>query len=133
MTKKLTLVAPHMLLSLLVIASPANDVLPIVCTDYTYDSEHGIAEGVPPACDTARVSRGERISIPLHQRGVTLMLFGSVARPPFWTENSNSTMLQIYRNRQINNEREVKVEYKTQCWAIHRKKYKCYRKNLTSN
>ncbi len=130
----------NMLLSLLVIASTANDVLPIVCTDFTYDSEHGIAEGVPPAFDTARVSRGERISIPVAPKRcnadafwVTLMLFGSVARPPFWTENSNSTMLQIYRNRQINNEREVKVEYKTQCWAIHRKNYKCYRKNLTSN
>ncbi len=37
----------HVLLSLLVIMSPAHDVMPIVCTDYTYDSEHGIAEGVP--------------------------------------------------------------------------------------
>ncbi len=35
--------------SLLVITSPAHDVLPIVWTDYTYDSEHGIAEGVPLA------------------------------------------------------------------------------------
>ncbi len=44
------------------------------------------------------------------------MLFGqhlldsaSVARPPFWTEISNLTQ-QIYRNRQNNHEREVKVE-----------------------
>ncbi len=29
--------------------SPAHDILPIVWTDYTYDSEHGIAEGIPPA------------------------------------------------------------------------------------
>ncbi len=34
----------------------------------------------------------------------------SVARPPFWGENSNWTTLQINRNRQNNNEREVKVE-----------------------
>ncbi len=39
----------------LVITSPAHDVLPIVCTDYTYDSEHGIAEGVPLAFDAAWV------------------------------------------------------------------------------
>ncbi len=39
-------VAPHVLLSIMVIMSPAHHVLPIVCTDYTYDSEHGIAEGV---------------------------------------------------------------------------------------
>lgn len=35
--------------SLLVITSPAHDVLPIICIDYTYDSDHGIAEGVPPS------------------------------------------------------------------------------------
>ncbi len=35
-----------MLLSFLVITSPAHDILPIVWTDYTYDSEHGIAEGI---------------------------------------------------------------------------------------
>ncbi len=51
-------VAPHMLLSLLVITSPAHDVLPIVCTDYTYDSDHGIAEDVPLAFDA--VSRSLR-------------------------------------------------------------------------
>ncbi len=27
--------------------SPAHDVLPIVCTDYTYDSKLDIADGVP--------------------------------------------------------------------------------------
>ncbi len=48
MTKKLMPVAPHVLLSLLVITSPAHDVLPIVWTDYTYDPEHGVAEGIPP-------------------------------------------------------------------------------------
>ncbi len=37
------------ILSLLVITSPAHDALPIVCTAYIYDSEHGIAEGVPLA------------------------------------------------------------------------------------
>ncbi len=48
MTKKLMPVAPHVFLSLLVITSPAHDVLPIVWTDYTYDPEHGVAEGIPP-------------------------------------------------------------------------------------
>ncbi len=49
-----------MLLSLLVIMSPAHDVLPIVWTDYTYDSEHSITEGVPLAfSDTTRVPGGE--------------------------------------------------------------------------
>ncbi len=40
--------------------SPAHDVLPIVCTDYTYDSEHGVAEGVPLAFDAAWVPGGEQ-------------------------------------------------------------------------
>ncbi len=48
-----------MFLSLLALTSPAHDVLPIVCTDYTYDSENGIAEGFPLAFDAARVSGGE--------------------------------------------------------------------------
>ncbi len=30
-------------------SSPTHDILPIVWTDYTYDSEHGIAEGIPLA------------------------------------------------------------------------------------
>ncbi len=47
-----------MLLSLLVITSPAHDVLPIVCTDYTYDSELDITDGVPQKClDAAPSSR----------------------------------------------------------------------------
>ncbi len=46
---KLTPAADHMLLSLLVITSPAHDVLPIVYTDYTYDSELDITDGVPQA------------------------------------------------------------------------------------
>ncbi len=32
---------------------PAHDVLPIICTDYTYDADHDIAEGVPPAFNAA--------------------------------------------------------------------------------
>ncbi len=52
--KKQTPVAPHVLLSLLVMTSPAHDVLAIVWTDYTVqsNSEHGIAEGVPLALST---------------------------------------------------------------------------------
>ncbi len=58
--KKLTPVAPHVLLSLLVITLPSQDVLPIIWTDYTYDSEHGIAEGVSLAFfDAAQVPGGE--------------------------------------------------------------------------
>ncbi len=57
--KKLKPVAPHVLLSLLVITPPNHDVLPIVCTDYTYDSEYDIAEGVHLAFDAARVPGGE--------------------------------------------------------------------------
>ncbi len=56
--KKITPVAPYVLLSPLVITSPAHDVLPIVCIDYTYDSELDIADGVPQMrFDTARSSR----------------------------------------------------------------------------
>ncbi len=44
-----------MLLSLLFITSPAHDVLPIVWTDYTYNSEHGIAEGIPLVFITQRL------------------------------------------------------------------------------
>ncbi len=54
--------APHVLLSLLVTTSPAHDVhdvLPIVCTDYTYDSELDIADGVPQKhLDAAQVLEG---------------------------------------------------------------------------
>ncbi len=52
-------VAPHMLLILLVITSPAHDILPSVCIDYTYHSDHSIDEGVPLAFDTASRSLGE--------------------------------------------------------------------------
>ncbi len=38
-----------MLLSFLVITSPAHDHLPIVWIVYTYDSEHGITEDIPLA------------------------------------------------------------------------------------
>ncbi len=49
-----------MLLSFLVITSPAHDHLPIVWTVYTYDSEHGITEGIPLAfSDAARVPEEE--------------------------------------------------------------------------
>ncbi len=44
--------------------SPAADVSPIDWTDYTYDSELGIAEGVPLAfSDAARVPEGEPLLI----------------------------------------------------------------------
>ncbi len=38
--------------------SLAHDVLPIVWTDYTYDLEHGIAEGIPLAFLTQRLVPG---------------------------------------------------------------------------
>ncbi len=41
--------------------SPAHDVLPMVRTDYTDGSKHGIAEGVPVAFyDAASRSPGNR-------------------------------------------------------------------------
>ncbi len=46
--RKLTPAAHHMLLSILVMTSPAPDVWPSILTDYTYDSELDIADGVPP-------------------------------------------------------------------------------------
>ncbi len=58
--RKLTPAAPHVLLSFLVMMSPAADVSSIDWTDYTYYSELGIAEGVPLAfSDAARVPEGE--------------------------------------------------------------------------
>ncbi len=46
------------MLNVMVITSPVHDVLPIVCTDYTYDSELDIADGVPlKRFDAARSSR----------------------------------------------------------------------------
>ncbi len=47
-----------MLLSLLVIMSPAHDVLPIVCTDYTYDSEHVSLKAFPFAFEQCLVPSG---------------------------------------------------------------------------
>ncbi len=53
--------------------SPAHDVLPIVWTDYTYDSEHSITEGVPLAfSDTTRVPGEEP---PLFQHWSVLSTF----------------------------------------------------------
>ncbi len=44
---KLAPAAHHVLLSILVMTSPAPDVWPSILTDYTYDSELDIADGVP--------------------------------------------------------------------------------------
>ncbi len=35
-------------LSILVMTSPAPDIWPSILTDYTYDSELDIADGIPP-------------------------------------------------------------------------------------
>ncbi len=56
--RKLTPAAHHVLLSILVMTSPAPDVWASILTDYTYDSELDIADGVPPKrLDAARCSR----------------------------------------------------------------------------
>ncbi len=47
--KKLAPAAHHVLLSILVVTSPAPDVWLSILTDYTYDSELDIADGVPLA------------------------------------------------------------------------------------
>ncbi len=58
--KKLTPAARHVLLSILVMTSPAPDVWPSILTDYTYDSELDNADGVPHSVyDAARVPGGE--------------------------------------------------------------------------
>ncbi len=58
--KKLTPAARHMLLSILVMTSPAPDVWPSILTDYTYDSELDNADGIPQSVyDAARVPGGE--------------------------------------------------------------------------
>ncbi len=57
--QKLPLYPPHVLLSSLISKSPRHDVSPIHWTDYTHDSEHGHAEGVPKAFDAASRSLGE--------------------------------------------------------------------------
>ncbi len=45
---KLAPAAHHVLLSILVMTSPAPDIWPSILTDYTYDSELDIANGIPP-------------------------------------------------------------------------------------
>ncbi len=52
MTKKLSPAAHHVLLSILVMTSPAPDVWPSILTDYTYDSELDNAYGVPHSVST---------------------------------------------------------------------------------
>ncbi len=49
---KLAPAAHHVLLSILVMTSPAPDVWPSILTDYTYDSELDIADGVPRSVST---------------------------------------------------------------------------------
>ncbi len=57
---KLAPAAHHVLLSILVVTSPAPDVWLSILTDYTYDSELDIADGVPPSVfDAASRSLGE--------------------------------------------------------------------------
>ncbi len=52
--------ARHVLLSILVMASPAPDIWPPILTDYTYDSELDNADGVPHSVyDAVRVPGGE--------------------------------------------------------------------------
>ncbi len=52
---KLAPAAHHVLLSILVMTSPAPDVWPSILTDYTYDSELDIADGVPRSISTPRL------------------------------------------------------------------------------
>ncbi len=52
---KLAPAAHHVLLSILVVTSPAPDVWLSILTDYTYDSELDIADGVPPSVSTQRL------------------------------------------------------------------------------
>ncbi len=57
---KLTPAARHVLLSILVMTSPAPDVWPSILTDYTYDSELDNADGIPQSVyDAASRSLGE--------------------------------------------------------------------------
>ncbi len=61
---KLAPAAHHVLLSILVMMSPAPDVWPSILTDYTYDSELDNADGVPRSSLDAAVSfpRGTRVT-----------------------------------------------------------------------
>ncbi len=52
---KLEPAAHHVLLSILVMTSPAPDVWPSILTDYTYDSELDITDGVPRSISTQRL------------------------------------------------------------------------------
>ncbi len=52
---KLAPAAHHVLLSILVMTSPAPDVWPSILTDYTYDSELDNADGVPHSVSTQRL------------------------------------------------------------------------------
>ncbi len=52
---KLTPAARHVLLSILVMMSPAPDVWPSILTDYTYDSELDNGDGVPHSVTTQRL------------------------------------------------------------------------------
>ncbi len=52
---KPTSAAHHVLLSILVMTSPAPDVWLSILTDYTYDSELDIADGVPRSVSTQRL------------------------------------------------------------------------------
>ncbi len=59
--RKLAPAAHHVLLSILVMTSPAPDVWPSILTDYTYASELDIADGVPRSVSTQLdVPGGER-------------------------------------------------------------------------
>ncbi len=52
---KLAPAAHHVLLSILVMTSPAPVVWPSILTDYTYDSELDNADGVPHSVSTQRL------------------------------------------------------------------------------
>ncbi len=52
---KLAPAAHHVLLSILVMTSPAPGVWPSILTDYTYDSELDNADGVPHSVSTQRL------------------------------------------------------------------------------
>ncbi len=60
---KLAPAAHHVLLSILVVTSPAPDVWLSILTDYTYDSELDIADGVPLAFRrSVSFPRGTRVT-----------------------------------------------------------------------
>ncbi len=74
---KLAPAAHHGLLSILVVTSPAPDVWLSILTDYTYDSELDIADGVPLAFRrSVSFPRGTRVTY--------------VTWDVFWAVNTNS-------------------------------------------